>query len=475
MTFDAEELTVKVFVTEKQEARIIDLDEYVIGAVASSIPPEFPQEALKAQAICCRTLAVKRMGIFGGTGCKRQPGFDICTDPVHCQGFMDIEDRQKAWANRYEEFTNKIRAAVKETSEIVMVYNNNPIEAVYHEACGGCTEDSENVWGNKVSYLRRVECIYCKDSPYWNITKNLPIRELKRRLAINFDDNRTDIKEIPGLISGVNSTASGRIKKIQIGDMVFNGEDVRSLLGFSSTRFTWRVSGVSFQIMGLGNGLGLCQYGARGMALLGFPVDEILKFYFTGVELKQLEKPTYLKPLIGKTIVLDPGHGGDSGGSGPMGLSEGYVNLEIARALAALIIKDGGNVVLTRDKNEYVSLSERVRISNENKPDITISIQQNIFPDDQVGGTESFYYPGDIEGKKISEYIHRELVTALPLSDLEVKQADLFILRETNNPSVMVKVACLSNPQEERLLSEPEFRQKVAKSIISGIEAYYHD
>jgi stage II sporulation protein D len=83
------------------------------------MPPEFPKEALKAQAICCRTLAVKRMGIFGGSGCKRQPGFDVCTDPVHCQGFMDIEERQKIWASRYEEFTEKIRAAVKETSEIL--------------------------------------------------------------------------------------------------------------------------------------------------------------------------------------------------------------------------------------------------------------------------------------------------------------------------------------------------------------------
>ncbi|MDD4568610.1 MAG: stage II sporulation protein D [Tepidanaerobacteraceae bacterium] len=475
MTFDSEELSVKLYNTEKQEARIVDLKEYVIGAVASSMPPEFPKEALKAQAICCRTLVVKRMGIFGGSGCKRQPGFDVCTDSIHCQGFMDIDERQKIWANRYEEFAQKIQAAEEETSETIMVYNSNPIEAVYHEACGGCTEDSENVWGNKVSYLRRVECIYCKDSPYWNNIKSFSIRELKRRLAINFDDNLTDKKEIPGLLSGVESTTSGRIKKIRIGDMVFDGEDVRSLLGFSSTRFTWKVSGVSFQVMGLGNGLGLCQYGARGMALLGFPVDEILKFYFTGVELKQMDKPTHSKPLIGKTIVLDPGHGGDSGSSGPMGLSEGYVNLEIARAVAEGIIQCGGKVILTRDKNEFVSLAERVRISNENRPDITISIQQNIFADEQMGGTESFYYPGDIEGKKISEHIHRELLAVLMLKDLGVKQADLFVLRETNNPSVMINVAFLSNPEEERFLSEPEFRQKAAKAIINGIEAYYHD
>ena len=80
--------------------------------------------------------------------------------------------------------------------------------------------------------------------------------------------------------------------------------------------------------------LGLCQYGARGMALLGFPVDEIPQIYFTGVELKLMEKPTSAEPLKGKTIVLDPGHGGDSGSAGPMGLSEGYVNLEIAKLLA---------------------------------------------------------------------------------------------------------------------------------------------
>ena len=142
-----------------------------------------------------------------------------------------------------------------------------------------------------MSYLRRVECIYCKDSPYWNTTKNFSIRELKRRLAINFDDNLTDKKEIPGLLDNIYSTPSQRVKKMRIGDMVFDGEDVRNMLGLSSTRFFWKVSAISFQVMGLGNGLGLCQYGARGMALLGFPVDEILKFYFTGVELKEMENP----------------------------------------------------------------------------------------------------------------------------------------------------------------------------------------
>jgi stage II sporulation protein D len=475
MTRESEGLSLKLYNTEKQEVLILDLEEYVVGAVAFAMPPEFPKEALKAQAVCSRTLAVKRMRIFGGSGCRRQPEFDVCADPLHCQGFLDEEGRQKQWGSRYDEYTRKIRQAVEETSETILVYNDNPIEAVYHPACGGFTEDSENVWGNKVGYLRRVECIYCKDSPYWKNVKNFSIREIKRRLNINFDDNAADKKEIPGLIDKVQSTASGRVKKMRIGDMIFDGEVVRNLLNLPSTRFFWKVSGLTFQVMGLGHGVGMCQYGARGMALLGFPVDEILKFYFTGVELKKIEKPTSAKPLKGKTIVVDPGHGGDSGSSGPMGLSEGYVNLEIARALAEGLSSEGARVYLTRDRNEFVSLAERVRISNEYRPDITISIHQNSFADDRMGGTETFYYPGDDEGKKLSEFIHRELISELKLKNLGVKEADLYILRETNNPSVLINLAFLSNPEEERLLSEPEFRQRAAKAIISGIIAYYQE
>lgn len=472
---DGDVLNIKLYNVEKQEAHIVDLKEYVVGAVAASMPLEFPKEALKVQAICCRTLAVKRMGIFGGSGCKRHLGFDICSDPVHCQGYLDIEARQKLWGNRYDEFTQKLSEAEEETSGIILVYNDNAIEAVYHPACGGCTEDSENVWGNKVSYLRRVECIYCKDSPHWKTTKAFSVRELKRRLGINFDDNKVEKWEIPGLIDRIHPTASERIKRMRVGDMVFDGEDIKELLGLSSTRFNWRVAALSFEIMGLGHGLGLCQYGARGMALLGFPLDEILKFYFTGVELKELVKPTYSKPLIGKTIVIDPGQGGDSGKTGPMGLSEGYVNLEISKLLSQGLEESGAKVFLTRSKNEFVSLAERVKISNDAKPDITISIQQNIFTDENAGGTESFYYPGDIEGKKVAERIHGLLINTLKLKDLGVKEADLYILRETNNPSVVLNTAFLSNPYEERLLSEPEFREKAAKAIIGGITAFYQE
>src|SRR5690606_33279208 len=105
--------------------------------------------------------------------------------------------------------------------------------------------------------------------------------------------------------------------------------------------------------------------------------EEILKFYFTGVEIKKIQKPTKEKPLTGKTFVIDPGGGGPRDRQGPMGVSEGYINLEIAKELEKKLKEKGVEVYLTRTKNEPVTLLKRVQISNHYRPDFTISINQN--------------------------------------------------------------------------------------------------
>ncbi|MCG0275059.1 MAG: stage II sporulation protein D [Thermosediminibacteraceae bacterium] len=473
MKDEVEELKVRIFDVEKKKELVLEMEEYVEGAVSYAMPAEFPLEALRAQAVCSRTIAIRRMTVFGGSGCRRYHGYELCTDPQHCQGFLDQEGRMKLWGTKFEEYSKKVSKAVEDTAGIILTYNGNPIEAVYHRACGGYTEDSENVWGNIVSYLRRVECNYCKDSPDWRKVKTFSIRQLKNMLGINLDENCFEKKEVPGLLDKIVSTPSGRIKRIRIGDMIFEGGDVKKLLGLPSTKINWKVSAITFEIMGSGHGLGMCQYGARTMALLGFPLDEILKFYFTGVELSKIEKPTKAKPLAGKVVAIDPGRGGDANHCGPMGLSEGYVNLEIARVLEAMLVQEGARVVMTRAKNEYKSLQERVKIINESKADIAVSIHQNFCDDESIGGTETFYCRGDEKGKRLSLCIHKELISELKLIDHGVKEVDLYILRETQSPSTFINVAFLSNPEEERLLSEREFRERAARAIYTGIKAYY--
>lgn len=470
---DEKILKVRLFDINDYKAKVLDLEEYVKGALAFAMSPKFHKEALKAQAICCRTYVVRLMSIFGGMGCNLQPGYDICSDDSHCQGYLGKKERQKLWKDKYKEYNNKIAKAVDETKDIVIVYNGKPIKAVSHLTCGGFTEDSENVWKNSVSYLRRVECPYCKDSPYWKTHKDFTADELKRKLAINLDKDKVYNESIPGLIDDIELAPSGRVNKMRIYNKNFTGEDIKKLLKFPSTQFSWKASGISFEIKGHGHGLGLCQYGANGMAKLGVKADQILKFYFTGVELKRIEKPTLEKPLTGKTFVIDPRGGGPKDRTGPMGISEGYLNLEIARELQKVLEEKGVKVYLTRNENKPTTLLERVRISNQCRPDFTISINQNVHSNENMSGTEIFYYPGDEEGKCLAKYIQKQLVSQFYFKDLGVKSADLYIIRETNNPSVQMNVAFLSNPKDERFLSEQKSRKKLAKAICAAIVDYY--
>lgn len=473
---DEKILKVRLFDINNYKARTLSLEEYVEGALAFAMSPKFHKEALKAQAICCRTFVVRLMSIFGGKGCKLQPGYDICSDDSHCQGYIGKKEQQKLWKDKYKEYNNKIAKAVDETKDIVIVYNGKPIKAVSHLACGGFTEDSENVWKNSVSYLRRVECSYCKGSPYWRTYKDFTVDELKRRLVIDIDaENKAYNKSIPGLIDDIELVPSGRVNKMRIYNRNFTGEDVKKLLKFPSTRFSWKTSGVSFEIKGHGHGLGLCKYGADGMAKLGVKADEILKFYFTGVELKRIEKPTLEKPLTGKTFVVDPRGGSPKDRTGPMGISEGYLNLEIARELQKILEEKGVKVYLTRNQNKPVTLLDRVRISNQCKPNFTITINQNVHSNENMSGTEIFYYPGDEEGKKLAKYIQKQLVSQLAFKNLGVKSADLYIIRETNNPSIQLNIAFLSNPKDERFLSKQKSRKKLAKAICTAILDYYRN
>lgn len=470
MERDLEILNIKIFDIKTQKAINLKLEDYVESATAFAISPKFPKEALKAQAICSRTLAIKHMGVFGGVGCKKHPSYDMCTDFTHCQGIMSIKEREKQWGNNFTEYNNRIKAAVLATKDEILVYNDNPIEAVFHTACGGFTEDSENVWKNKISYLRRVECDYCKNSPYKTL-QTYTLEELEKYLGIKFE-SKPQCK-IPGIVNHFVKTPAQRIKEIHFGNKSFEGEEVKNLLKFPSTRFFWELPGLVFEIIGFGHGLGLCQYGAKEMALEGFTAEDILKFYFTGVKIKTIEKPTYCKPLMGRKIVLDPGQGGSNSPKGPMGISEGYVNLEIVKSLQEKLEEKGAKILLTREEDKFMSLAERADFSNSHKPNLTISINQNFYPSQNAEGTEVFYYPSDEEAGKLSFYIHKNLVKTLALKDLGVKAADLYLVRETNNPSVWINVAFLTNPKEERLLSEKQFRDKAAEAIAQGIIDYY--
>lgn len=201
------------------------------------------------------------------------------------------------------------------------------------------------------------------------------------------------------------------------------------------------------------------------------------------------------------TIVIDPGHGGtDLGTTGPDGLAEKDLVLDIAHRLATLLAGDlGANVVFTRADDRFISLERREQIANEAHADLLISVHANSSTDRLTRGVETYYYtaatpaPGntkagptlqpvslDTQGaptRTLAGLVQRELYTALSREDQAlrnrgVKKAQFALLMNADMPAVLTEVAFISSPSDERKLSRPETRQVIAKGLFQGISGF---
>jgi len=230
---------------------------------------------------------------------------------------------------------------------------------------------------------------------------------------------------------------------------------------------------------------------------------------------RQITEAERLARLDIQTIVLDPGHGGkDPGARGPGGLTEKEVVLDVARRLRDLLQdRLGKKVLMTRDKDAFVELDDRAKFANGHKADLFVSIHINSHPRRATRGIEMYHFGiasdrramevaarenGDTMdhardfvdmikadlalSKRIEESQNLAWETKLAvvnhvgahysLDDLGVKTAPFFVLRYTAMPSILVELAFISNPIEERRLRQPEFRQKVAEGLFEGIRNY---
>jgi len=266
-----------------QELVRMPLGEYLAGVVAAEMPAQFHAEALKAQAIVARTYTAAKIRAGGGKGCDKHPEADVCTDSTHCQAWTTFEEAAAKWPFfRQRTYWRKIEKAVFETESQVITYQGKLIDAVYHSTCGGSTEHSEEVWTNPIPYLRAVECGYCNASPRLTETVEFSAQEVAEKLGVPLE--ALNIKVI-------EQTASGRIIKIDTGKEIIRGLEFRNRLGLRSSRVSWlkEKNAYSFTTIGFGHAVGLCQYGADGMARQGNNALEIINHYYTGIQVSRVQ------------------------------------------------------------------------------------------------------------------------------------------------------------------------------------------
>ncbi len=270
----------------------LKLEKYLKSVVGSEMPKEFPLAALQAQAIAARTYALKLL--------DKNKSFDLHATEAS-QVYLGLESE-----------TEKINRAVRSTSSLALFYKNQLIDAVFHSSSGGRTENSGQVWKYQLPYLKSV-VDYDQKSTKYRWTSKFTYAELKKVFS--------DLGEVNS-IQIIDKSNTNRVLKIRLygtnGNKIISGKKLREKLQLLSTKFEvylkFNPSNVDKKFnfdnkivndwapqplppipkdyfllvegYGAGHGVGMSQWGAKSMAERGSSFREILKHYYTGVQIK---------------------------------------------------------------------------------------------------------------------------------------------------------------------------------------------
>jgi len=245
---------------------VVPLEDYVAAVLSREAAPSFLPEALSAHAVAVRTYTLSAMAS------PRDPDYDVVAG-VEDQVFEGFEGIDEGF-----------RLAAEATRGEVLLYMGRLARTVYHSTCGGRTESAENVWGTDVPYLRSVVCEDCRESRAWRWEYRMSLAEGKRiALALGVPaGNGLRIE-----VAGRTSTGRARYVRFALGGVVreIKASRVRQMAGYANVKSLWMEidpagDGWLFTGNGYGHGVGMCQWGADGMAKRGAGYREILARYY---------------------------------------------------------------------------------------------------------------------------------------------------------------------------------------------------
>ncbi len=252
----------------------INLESYVAGLVNAEMPHNWPLEALKAQAVVARTYA-------------------LWQKDKHLDQYYDMENGVMDQVYKgVDSENNRGWEAVNATRGQIITYDGKPILAMYHSICGGETENSEDAIGYKYPYLRAVKCSFCRIAPHFFWTYDLRMSTLADRMIAR----GYNLSAVEGF-SIVKRSRTQRVMTARIvtnhGIIDLDGVTLRSIVGYDKLRSTlfWiqvRDNTIFFHGRGFGHGVGMCQWGADGMAKKGYTYRQIIHYYYQHVHIQRI-------------------------------------------------------------------------------------------------------------------------------------------------------------------------------------------
>lgn len=285
--YSLEAMNFNVYYEKNGIKQPLDFDRYLIGVIAANMPAGYHIEALKAQAVICRTYALYNISLLSEESTDQK---EFSTLELGLS-YIDMDEMKGYWGNEnYAVYFSKLENAVYGTKGEVLVYDDDLIIPVFFGTGTGHTRNAKEAWGVDIPYLVSVPSKQDVTSMnYLRITEYEPaviigiLKQYYPSLDISEDTFFQDIS-----VSKRDST--GYVTEVKLGSLSVSGEEFAKVLGLNSNHFYIEdYDGIARIICtGVGHGLGLSQYGANAMAEEGHTYKEILTHYYTGVKIINL-------------------------------------------------------------------------------------------------------------------------------------------------------------------------------------------
>lgn len=267
---------------EQQEfwgKRRIELEEYLVGMVARTIPLEFESETLKAQAVILRSHCLSMV--------EKVDGKKIIREEKVRGYYFSKEKRKSVWKEQEEAFVKKVEEAVKNTKGKVLLYQNEIIAPPFFLSGNGKTRDMRDYpsFEEKLGYMKSVECDRDMESEDYSHYLEISEQEFTKKLEKKMKTRGKKIGKVT-----LFRDSSNYIKTVEIGDVQINGEEFRKIFSLPSSCFQIEKINhmIQFKTMGKGHGFGFSQFQANELAKEGKSMEEILSYFFQDILLEKI-------------------------------------------------------------------------------------------------------------------------------------------------------------------------------------------
>lgn len=257
------------------------MDDYLVGVMRAEMPASFEPEALKAQAIAARTYTLYKMK---DGPIPNHPEADACDDITCCKAYKTAAEAAADWGGLAVYYEEKLRRAVADTDAQVVLYDGEPILAVFCSSVDGRTQNAGAVWQSDLPYLQSVDSPETADLvPNYYSSDSFSADGFRALFLAAHPE--ADLSGPPeSWFRDLTRGEAGYVASLTVGGVTLRGSELRGILSLRSPSFTVEpeADGVTFRVTGYGHGVGMSQYGANILAGQGMDAAAILEHYYAG-------------------------------------------------------------------------------------------------------------------------------------------------------------------------------------------------